>query len=176
MGPILHEYRLDVVAIYSALRLDRQALQASDAMEEHARLCESLRADFAETGQGKTDEDGNLVMPPSPEAKLRARLAQAIGAASKRALRRYVCDALILARREGLDVTPSIAQHVCHQVVGRGVKREFLNDTFGTKGRTAADKSMLTDSELRGYVQGLQAELDELKVKMHEIRVEARMA
>ena len=56
------------------------------------------------------------------------------------------------------------------------MKREFLNDTFGTKGRTAADKSTLTDSELRGYVQGLQAELDELKLKMREIRVEARMA
>jgi len=176
MGPILQEYRHDVFALYEAFRLDMTALDASGAMKEHARHCESLRAGFAATGAGETDDDGNPVMPPSPAAKLKARLAQSIGAASKRALRRYVCDALIVAKKQDLDVTPSIAQHVCHKIVGRGVKREFLNDTFGTKGRTAADKSTLTEAELREYVQALQAKLDALKAEMKEIRVEARMA
>lgn len=170
MKEILEEYRCDVRRVYEDLAKVLGALQASGAMDAYKADCQRVLAAAAAGQAVERDDDGDPVMPTSPDKTARAKAAQLIGAASKRALRRYVVEGLDGAKAEGQDVTPAIAQHVCHQIVGRGVKREFLSSRFGTPGRTAADKSKLTLNQLQELLDWLEEGLDELKAAMKAIR------
>lgn len=167
---ILEEYRRDVRRVYADLDKLLAGLEGSGALSAYTADCQRVLAS-ASAGEGvERDDDGDPVMPTRPDKTARAKAAQLIGAASKRALRRYVVEGLDGAKAEGQDVTPAIAQHVCHAIVGRGVQREFLGQRYGTPGRTAADKSKLTLGELQELLDGLENGLDELKAAMQAIR------
>lgn len=170
MQDILEEYRLEVRRVYAALNTHLGGLEGSGALAAYAADCERVLADAKAGRAVERDEDGKAVLPTSPDKTARAKAAQLIGAASKRALRRYVVEGLDGAKAEGQDVTPAIAQHVCHQIVGRGVQREFLAERYSTPGRTAADKSKLTLDELQELLDWLEDGLDELKTAMQAIR------
>lgn len=171
---IRDEYRRDVREVYENLAKALDELHGTGALEAYKADCQRVLAEANSGGLVELDDDGNPVLPTSPEASLRAKAAQLIGAASKRALRRYVVEGLDVAKRAGQDVTPAIAQHVCHKIVGRGVKREFLNAHFGTPGRTAADKSTVTLDQLKEMLDWLEDGLDELKSNLKAIRNAAK--
>lgn len=175
MQGILEEYRIEVRRVYAALDKALAALESSGALAAYSADCEQVLANAKAGKLVERDEDGNPVMPTSPGKTARAKAAQLIGAASKRALRRYVVEGLDGAKAEGQDVTPAIAQHVCHKIVGRGVQREFLAERYSTPGRTAADKSKLTLAELDDLLAWLEDGLDDLKAAMQAIRRGAKV-
>jgi len=72
----------------------------------------------------------------------------ACGAAAKRLKRAVILDALLEARDNGLDITPTVAMRVFERLIGRGVDNRATLYCFATPGRTAADKSTLKADDL----------------------------
>lgn len=80
------------------------------------------------------------------------RFAQALGAITKRTKAALVRDHLQVIAQE-YDITPTAARSLAKEITGRGVDPLTLAALFGTKGRTAADKSaFFTDPTYRAEV------------------------
>jgi hypothetical protein len=69
-------------------------------------------------------------------------------AAIKRTCRDFVVAMLLEQKAKGLDVTPTVAQHACERLLGRGVDNRKTLEAFATPGRTAGDKSALGADDL----------------------------
>lgn len=91
-------------------------------------------------------------------------------AASKRLMRAVVLDALEKAKTTGLDITPTVAQHVAERLLGRGVDKRSTLDTFATPGRTAANKSPVGAADLVDIEAAIKAELERFAAAMAEIK------
>lgn len=91
-------------------------------------------------------------------------------AATKRASRGLVLGLLLEQRKKGLDITPTVAQHVCDRILGRGVDNKKTLEAFATPGRTAADKSTLMAEDLANIEQKIQADLQALGVETGKIK------
>lgn len=98
------------------------------------------------------------------------------GAAKKRVLRDVVVEALLKAKKGGLDITPTVAMHVCERVIGRGIDNSQTLKNFATPGRTAADKSRVTIDELSVLEEGLRKQLAALSLVMADIKEAHRRA
>jgi hypothetical protein len=95
-------------------------------------------------------------------------LAAKIGAACKTAKRNYVCDH-IEALSQKCDITISISKRLVENIMGRGVSNKYLVDRFGTKGRTAANKSDAFDNDFSEFESSVRAKLPVFKRKLEKI-------
>ncbi|QKZ07845.1 hypothetical protein [Pseudomonas eucalypticola] len=91
-------------------------------------------------------------------------------AAHKRCKRGLVFAALASAQAEGLDITPTVAEHLCSRLLGRGVDFRAALSSFGTPGRTAANKSATGAADLATLETALSPEIFSLLVAMDGIR------
>jgi hypothetical protein len=92
-------------------------------------------------------------------------------AAIKRASRDHLVALLLIEhKRKDLDITPTVAQHVCDRVLGRGVDNRKTLEAFATAGRTAADKSTLGASDLVEIEEALRVQVGSIRDSAHEIK------
>lgn len=96
----------------------------------------------------------------------------ACSAASKRLMRAVVLDGLEKAKTTGLDITPTVAQHVAERILGRGVDKLSTLEVFATPGRTAANKSQVSAADLVEIENQIKSELDSIADAMVEIKAE----
>ncbi len=75
----------------------------------------------------------------------------------------------------GLDITPTLANNFAKELLGRGFDRVVLNTTFGTPGRTAADKTRVTTADLDDLKQVCQKGLAALETRVSELRAHYRV-
>ena len=94
------------------------------------------------------------------------------GAASKCAKRGLVIGMLQEHHKKGLDITPTVAQHVCDRILGRGVDNRKTLEAFATPGRTAAEKTDLTHTDLVQIENRIKAELEALAVETGKIKAQ----
>ena len=93
-------------------------------------------------------------------------------AAIKRASRDHLIALLLEHKGKGLDITPTVAQHVCDRVLGRGVDTRKTLEAFATPGRTAADKSTLGAADLVEIEQALGAQVGTIRDAAQVIKSE----
>ncbi|HHH9714937.1 hypothetical protein IYR97_22925 (plasmid) [Pseudomonas fulva] len=100
--------------------------------------------------------------------QIAGRCGAQVSAAHKRCKRELVFAALKAARDSGLDITPTVAEHLCTRLIGRGVALRAALESFGTHGRTAATKSTVGQTDLAGLeaelVPQVQSLIDEMTV------------
>ena len=114
---------------------------------------------------------------PLPSVEFRKLLASMTGtcgaacsAAGKRVMRAVVLDALGKAKASGLDITPTVAQHVAERLLGRGVDKLSTLGSFATPGRTAAHKSAIRAADLVDVEAQIQSELASVALAMVELK------
>ena len=112
------------------------------------------------------NRDGGVEVLRSIAGKCGARLA----AAHKRCKRELMFSVLTAARTSGLDITPTVAEHLCTRLIGRGVDFRAALVTFGTPGRTAATKSKVAMDDLAQFEAELIPQVRELIEEMKVIR------
>lgn len=83
----------------------------------------------------------------------------AISSASKRARRRIVMNALLVEKRNGTDIPPSVVHHVGRATLGHGFDEKVVMKAFADKDRTAADKTKTTLSDLKHAIQVIDKDL-----------------
>lgn len=93
-----------------------------------------------------------------------------IAALSKAAKRHLVISYLYGAKQSGLDITPTVANASAERVMNRGIDKYYLNQYFGTMGRTAAEKSAVTAEDLAQTEAFLKRDLDILEQHMASTR------
>jgi hypothetical protein len=93
-----------------------------------------------------------------------------VTAAHKRCKRGLVFAALTATRDDGLDITPTVAKHLCNRLIGRGVDLRAASITFGTPGRTAAMKSSVGRADLITFEAELAPQVQSLIDEMTMIR------
>lgn len=98
------------------------------------------------------------------------RCGAAVAAAHKRCKRGLVFAALVTAQADGLDITPTVAEHLCARLIGRGVDLRAALKTFGTPGRTAAAKSKIGRADLVEFEAALAPQVHALILDMKAIR------
>lgn len=98
------------------------------------------------------------------------RCGAQVAAAHKRCKRGLVFAALTAARNGGLDITPTVAEHLCTRLIGRGVDLRAALVTFGTPGRTAATKSTVHQEDLATFEAELAPQVQSLIDEMTLIR------
>lgn len=103
------------------------------------------------------------------------QLGAVVAAASKRAVRDLLFAALERAKRDGADITPTIAVRTAERVLGRGVSLRAANQVFGVPGRTAADKSLLTADDSAELEAQIGADVVRLRARLTEIRERHQM-
>ncbi|MFY1070588.1 hypothetical protein [Pseudomonas juntendi] len=105
---------------------------------------------------------------------LASRCGAELGAAHKRCKRDFVFSHLLIERMHGLDITPTLAENLCANLIGRGVDIRIALLQFATPGRTAADKSKVEPKVLDDLVAALEPMVESLVVAMRGIRVRYR--
>lgn len=123
------------------------------------RLYEQARDDMRKTAAGALERYWFI-----------RRLGAATAALGKRARRMLILAYLVDARDSGLDITPTVALRFAQHVIGRGLMRTELNKVFGTPGRTASDKSSVTQEELAGLEEWVKADMARLVAGMDQAR------
>ncbi|MNC04128.1 hypothetical protein D3C75_515590 [compost metagenome] len=117
---------------------------------------------------------GQPLLTPIEFRKLLASMTGTCGAAcsaaTKRVMRAVVLDALEKAKASGLDITPTVAQHVAERLLGRGVDKLSTLGSFATPGRTAADKSKVSAADLVEIEGQIQGELASFAAAMVELK------
>ncbi|WP_409280222.1 hypothetical protein [Pseudomonas sp. KCJK8751] len=112
------------------------------------------------------------------EGSLRAMASHCgaeLGAAHKRCKRDLVFSCLLAERlNTGLDITPTLAENLCAKLIGRGVDLRIALEMFGTPGRTAANKSKVTQETLDELEAALEPMVQSLVLAMQEIRIRYR--
>lgn len=98
------------------------------------------------------------------------RCGAQVAAAHKRCKRELMFAALKAARADGLDITPTVAEHLCTRLIGRGVALRAALVTFGTPGRTAATKSTVGQADLADVEAALAPQVQSLIDEMTAIR------
>lgn len=97
------------------------------------------------------------------------RCGARVAAAHKRCKRGLVFSELVIARDAGLDITPTVAEHVCERL-GRGVDFRKALTFFGTPGRTAAQKSGVVQEDMASIEAQLSPQVSLLIYEMTVIR------
>lgn len=133
------------------------------------RYLETLQA------AGKTDDplDGDT---KKTLQRLPFQLWALISAASKRAKRQIVFDALLEEKARGVDIPPSVVHHVGRVVLGRGFDEKIVMHLFAEKGRTAANKTETVVSDLLNVIEYIQRELEAMETAMQTVRAEQENA
>ncbi|MGE8051301.1 hypothetical protein ACQKPT_23750 [Pseudomonas monteilii] len=98
------------------------------------------------------------------------RCGARVAAAHKRCKRGLVFSELVIARDAGLDITPTVAEHVCERLIGRGVDFRKALTFFGTPGRTAAQKSGVVREDMASIEAQLAPQVSLLIYEMSVIR------
>ncbi len=111
-----------------------------------------------------------LKEPVGDVRKIASRCGAQVAAAHKRCKRDLMFAALNKAVAEGVDITPTVAEHMCGRLIGRGVDYRSAMKAFGTPGRTAAVKSPVTAEDLASFEAGMRVEVHSLIVEMTTIR------
>ncbi|WP_223556871.1 hypothetical protein [Pseudomonas sp. BF-R-01] len=101
---------------------------------------------------------------------LAGRCGAGCSTAAKLCKRSLVLEALLNAKQEGLDITPTVAGHVFERLIGRSVDNRATLLAFAQAGRTAADKSAVTVEDLAQLEFALTDELQALGNEMAVIR------
>jgi hypothetical protein len=101
---------------------------------------------------------------------LAGRCGAACSAAAKRCKRALVLEALLKAKAERMDITPTVAGHVFERLIGRSVDNRATLSAFAQPGRSAADKSKITAENLAELEAKLIKELRLLVSEMQIIR------
>lgn len=105
--------------------------------------------------------------------RLPFQLWASISAASKRAKRQIVFNALLEQRDDyGVDIPPSVVHHVGRVLLGHGFDEKVAMRVFAQKGRTAADKTDTTVQDLLPVIERIQYELVHFEVAMQGVRAE----
>lgn len=99
------------------------------------------------------------------------RCAALSAAASKRAKRSFVLCYLDLLAGDH-DFTITNVSHCVREVLGRNVDSVVIAKDFGTKGRTAADKSSWSHEQLDQLVEQMKSDLDVLLKHMARVRAQ----
>lgn len=94
--------------------------------------------------------------------------------AGYRARREYLIIEL-LDKKQKYDITPTFAKKIIKRIIGRKVDFSFLIQRLGTSGRTASDKSKISDDDIEnvksdilpGY-QEFEQELEVIKVNIQQ--------
>lgn len=98
------------------------------------------------------------------------RCGARVAAAHKRCKRGLVFSELVTARDAGLDITPTVAEHVFERLIGRGVDFRKALTFFGTPGRTAANKSGVVREDTANIEAKLYPQVSALIYEMSVIR------
>lgn len=101
---------------------------------------------------------------------LAGRCGAGCSTAAKLCKRSLVLEALLNAKEQGLDITPTVASHVFERLIGRSVDNRATLAAFAQPGRTAADKSVITAEDLAQLELALANELQALVSEMAAIR------
>ncbi|SEL90220.1 hypothetical protein SAMN05216262_13118 [Colwellia chukchiensis] len=104
------------------------------------------------------------------------RCGALVGAAGKTAQRTVIINELVLAKNDGVDITPAVANNVCKSLLGRGCSKKVLAEHFSQKNRTAADKSLCFSDKkqkerLEKVTTGLDDQVKTLKGAIRIIRL-----
>ncbi|WP_434526587.1 hypothetical protein [Photorhabdus asymbiotica] len=129
------------------------------------------------TGTGGT---GTACFPESDDVvknlvyQVTGRLGASIGAAVKRAKRALVFEQLLNAKKSGIDVTPSVVKNIAKKIYGRSFENGEINRVFGTKFRTAANKTTVTRTELAEFENSIEKQIAELISALNKIKIEKK--
>lgn len=152
--------------------------QASCIVESYATSAKSAYEDYVDTlsHAGRT-ETGRIDPASVANGAIRSEIQRAAGklgaqlaAASKRAIRDTLFAALETARREGADITPTVALHAAERVIGRGISMQAANKKFGKPGRTATHKSLIGEEDLAALEEAVKREIHALRKELNRIR------
>ncbi|KGM26679.1 hypothetical protein KS18_18410 [Photorhabdus luminescens] len=80
------------------------------------------------------------------------------------------------AKKSGIDVTPSVVKNVAKyiKICGRSFEGREINRVFGTKFRTAANKTTITRAELAEIENSLEKQMIELISALNKIKIEQK--
>ena len=105
--------------------------------------------------------------------RLPFQLWAAVSAASKRARRQIVFNALLTQKHEyHVDIPPSVVHHVGRIVLGRGFDEKVVMRLFADKGRTAANKTETTTDDLLPVIERVSRELISFDIALAQARSE----
>ena len=144
---------------------ERKSLLESYEVEIETAYVELLKSflDYLDSGEGD---------PRTMAGRCGARVA----AAHKRCKRGLVFAALATAQADGLDITPTVAEHLFTRLIGRGVDLRAALKAFGTPGRTASAKSKVGPADLVEFEAALAPLVHALILEMKTIRERFRDA
>ncbi|MEZ8028569.1 hypothetical protein [Enterovibrio norvegicus] len=112
------------------------------------------------------------------EFKNRSRIAakrrgSEIVAGKKNAIKEMLIALLVRCKCDGLDITPTVAKYSIKRVLGRSVGARSLQQSFGTPGRTASDKSRVRENDLAEIEKEMKTELICLNQNMDKSLMQA---
>jgi hypothetical protein len=105
--------------------------------------------------------------------KIVGRCGALVGAAAKTAQRTVIINELVLSKKNGIDITPAVANNVCKSLLGRSCSKKVLAEHFSQPGRTAAEKSLCySDKKQKEKLETVTDALsDQIKQLNAEIRI-----
>ena len=139
-------------------------------LKEYKAAVDAAYAELAIIINGLAEKNMEKVDFDKAVKRAAGRCGAYCSAAMKRISRDFVLGLLLEQRKKGLDITPTVAQHVCDRNLGRGVDKSKTLEAFATPGRTAADKSTLTADGLVNVEQQIQVDLQALGVETGKIK------
>ncbi|BDM64312.1 hypothetical protein NFHSH190041_17640 [Shewanella sp. NFH-SH190041] len=98
-----------------------------------------------------------------------------VSASVKREKRRCVFEALQQAKQQQMDLTPTIVQHMAVRLIGRHFDNKQVIVTFGTPGRTAADKSKLSPRDTIVLEASIKSQLRDLEMVAEQMKDKAKV-
>lgn len=147
----------------------------ADYKAEVERIIEAFHFKVGSTMDDEWIENmyGEMSYRKRKEAIYKAKRTRAahLAAAGKRARRALLFDYLTFQKNRGADLTVSIVDRYAKEILGRGVDRRTVSEMFGTKGRTAANKSQHIPHLFEKGLAAAQQENARLVSSMEAIRV-----
>ena len=95
-----------------------------------------------------------------------------MSAATRRAKREVVFQALLKEKAQGVDIPPSVVHHVARAVLGHGFDEKAVMHRFAEKDRTAADKTATTLDDLTETIDRLNQIIHTVDAHIQAVRVE----
>lgn len=141
--------------------------------EDQKRAYQQLLMDYLRIGQ--RIQNNEIIDLTILIRQAVGRCGSAIGAAAKRAKRRHVLKAMNKIYQSGMDITPAVAQGSAHRLLGRGFDSLELIKLFATPGRTAANKSQVTENDLIEFEEELVKELETLALRLRKCKEDAKL-
>ncbi|WP_170433172.1 hypothetical protein [Ruegeria arenilitoris] len=151
----------------------------SEILAEYERAVKEVIDNFHRAAGSMIDNDwiantyGEMSARNRKEVIYKAKKVRAahLAAAGKRARRELLFGYLHFQKERGADLTVTVVEKYANEILGRGVDRRAVAQMFGTKGRTAANKSDHWPGQFEKGLAAAQKQNEILVGRMEAIRV-----